>query len=277
MNQTSKITKFVLMAIVLESGQFFGEEKQVNKDDSFKMNITHYDPLVRIQRHYHENAYLSLLISGKYSEKNSAQQMQLQAGEVIFRPAGYEHANDFPVEGGNCLNIEIKKEVVDQFDLANHLPQEMKVYAVGELAWLYQVFYEFKCGQRPDFLEEHLVNWLSQKVQFKTPSRLPWLSSLKSILESEYDGNHTIPSLAKRVFVHPIYLARAFKEKTGLTIGNYQSKVRMRKATALIFKTDKTISDIALTTGFSDSAHLVRSFRQFYKTSPARFRQQLKS
>jgi AraC family transcriptional regulator len=264
------------MGIVLESGHFFGVEKQASSDDSFTMNITHYDPFAKIQRHAHKNAYLSLLINGNYSEKGNQQEVCIGAGEVIFRPAGYEHANEFPRDGGNCLNLEIKRETIDRLELTKHLPRLMKVYERGELGWLYQVFYEFRSGQKTDFPEEHLLNWLTDNAGIDTPLRLPWLSSVTRIIDSEYEVHHSLQSLAQRVFVHPVYLARCFKQKTGSTIGDYQSKVRMKKASELIFTTDKSISDIAFTTGFSDPAHLVRSFRQYYKTSPARFRKQLK-
>jgi AraC-like DNA-binding protein len=264
------------MGIILSPGHYFGNEQQFNENASFKLNITAYQPQTNIHEHYHENAYLSLLINGSYEEVNRKTSSGIMPGEVLFRPAGYHHANHFH-EGGRCLNIEFKKDGLQQLELQTALPGKMMVYKAGTFDYLYRLLYFFSQDPGIFLPEEYILSWLSEYTADTIPVRLPWLPKVKAILENEFDTHHTIKSIGARVFVHPIYLARAFKEREGITIGEYQLKMRVRKAMALIFTTTLPVADIAFTAGFSDASHLVRSFRFFYLATPRRFRALLKS
>ena len=265
------------MGIILSPGHYFGKEQQFNENASFKLNITAYQPGVHIADHYHENAYLSLLINGHYEEVNKKSNAEIMPGEVLFRPAGYRHANHFQQSGGRCLNIEFKQTGWQEVEWRKVMPAAMTVYKAGTFDYLYRLLYFFSQDPEMSLSEEYIFSWLSAHSDSHIPLRLPWLPQVKAILENEFDTHHTIKSIAARVFVHPIYLARAFKEREGMTIGEYQLKMRVRKAMALLFTTTLTVTDIAFAAGFTDSSHLVRSFRFFYLTTPHRFRALLKS
>jgi AraC-like DNA-binding protein len=120
---------------------------------------------------------------------------------------------------------------------------------------------------------EFIADWLFQ-VNTKTVSAKsqPWLEKITGILNNELDCFHSLQSLSGRVFVHPIYLARAFKEKTGLTVGEYQLKAKLSNSLSLLLNSSLSLSDISASNGFFDDAHFVRSFKKVYKISPHRFR-----
>ncbi|MBO9729550.1 MAG: helix-turn-helix transcriptional regulator [Chitinophaga sp.] len=264
------------MGIVLSPGHYFGQEQQSNENAAFKLNITAYQPEVHLHEHYHENAYLSLLINGGYEEVNRQTSSHIRPGEVLFRPAGYHHANHFRDTGGHCLNIEFKQADLQQLEQRITLPTKMTVYKAGTFDYLYRLLYFFSADPHVTLHEEYVLNWLSEYSAVQVPLRLAWLPKVKAILENEFDTHHTIQSVAARVFVHPIYLARAFKEREGVTIGEYQLKMRVRRAMELLFTTAFPVADIAYAAGFSDASHLVRSFRFFYGATPHRFRSLLK-
>ncbi|NSL86861.1 helix-turn-helix transcriptional regulator [Chitinophaga solisilvae] len=264
------------MSIILSPGNYFGNEQQFNEDDSFKLNITIYQPETHIHEHYHENAYLSLLINGSYEEVSKGRDTEIAPGEILFRPAGYSHANNFHHTGGKCLNIEFKEEWLRRAEVFRILPDKAAVYKAGTFDYLYRLLYAFSNNNIVNS-EEYMLLWLSEFNTEKIPERLPWLPQVKAILENEFEVHHTIKSIAARVFVHPVYLARAFKEREGITIGDYQLKMRLRKAAALLFTTTLPVTDIAFTAGFSDAPHLVRAFRANYHTTPHKFRSLLKS
>ncbi len=265
------------MSINLSPGHYFGKEQQVNEDAFFKLNITAYQPNMTIHAHYHENAYLSLLINGSYREVGCHAESIIQPGEVLFRPAGYTHANHFDEEAGRCLNIELKQPALEAVLTNGRLPKTLVKYNAGTFKYLYQLLYAFLQDPSTDISEEYILHWLSEVTEVKMPTRLPWFSAAKKILENELDTHHTIKSIAERVFVHPIYLARAFKEREGMTIGRYQMEMKIRKAVLLLFTTQLPITDIAFTAGFTDSAHLVKIFRSYYRCTPHQFRRWLNS
>ncbi|NML38834.1 helix-turn-helix transcriptional regulator [Chitinophaga sp. G-6-1-13] len=265
------------MSIILSPGHYFGKEQQFNENAFFKLNITAYQPDTHIGAHYHENAYLSLLINGGYHEMNRRTEDEVRPGELLFRPAGYTHANRFLEQPGRCLNIEFKQSGIEELTLKGSLPQQLIIYKPGAFSDLYQLLYAFLKEPANCLPEEHIVNWLSEVTDVKIASRLPWFTQAKDILQNEFDTHHTIQSIANRVFVHPVYLARAFKEKEGMTVGNYQLKMRAQKAMELLFTTRLPVTDIAFSAGFSDTSHLIRVFRAFYRCTPHQFRRHLNS
>jgi AraC family transcriptional regulator len=265
------------MVILLSPGNYFGVERKCLENNSFKFNITQYDPFSEISAHSHENAYLSLLINGNYKESGNSGQNLVDPGQILFRPSGYQHANQFLKLGGRCFNIELKKELLEKYELMAAIPGISVTYKTGSFEDVYKAMYSFYSDGFVSLSEEYIFTWLTEKTRYKIPLRLVWLSKVKTILENEFETHHSIESVAGRVFVHPMYLARAFKEKEGLTFGEYQLKMRLEKAMELLFKKAGSVNDIACSAGFSDASHLVRSFRLHYQVTPAKFRLALKS
>ncbi|MBV7532165.1 AraC family transcriptional regulator [Chitinophaga sp. sic0106] len=264
------------MGTILLPGHYFGTERQSNDSASFKINITTYQQDEVLREHYHENAYLSLLINGSYNEIHKKGDNIIQPGEILFRPAGYTHANHFHTPG-RCLNFEFKQEWMEQLDFRPGLPGSVAIFKNGCFEEMYRLLYSFLADARTDLPEEYIINWLGNYATAAVPQRLEWLPRVKAILENEFDHHHTIQSLAQRVFTHPVYLARAFKERVGMTVGEYQLRMRLRKATMLLFTGNLPVSDIAFSCGFTDAPHLIRSFRVFYHVTPRKYRQLLKS
>ncbi|NIG53909.1 response regulator transcription factor [Chitinophaga sp. Cy-1792] len=264
------------MSIVLSAGHYFGKEQQCNDAGLFRLNITDYQPETLIQKHYHENAYLSMLLSGGYREISTKSEDIILPGEVLFRPAGYTHANHFHEQPGRCLNIEFNHEALREILPDHQLPASLQHFRAGVLEDLYKLLYHFFHDPNSDLSEEYILHCLADMTAVVIPSRLPWFGTAQKILENDFDTHHTIKSLAAAVFVHPIYLARAFKERTGLTVGEYQLKMRTRRALQLLITTALPIADIAYAAGFADTAHLIRSFKSKYRTTPLQFRRLLK-
>ncbi|MFB6454774.1 helix-turn-helix transcriptional regulator [Chitinophaga sp. Hz27] len=264
------------MNIVLSAGHYFGKEQQCNDAGLFRLNITDYQPETHIHKHYHENAYLSMLISGGYREINNKAEDIILPGQVLFRPSGYTHANHFHAQPGRCLNIEFNHEALQEILPDKRLPGALMIFKTGVLEDLYKLLYTFLQDPHSSLSEEYMLNCLADMTAVTIPSRLPWFGTAQKILENDFDTHHTIKSLAASVYVHPIYLARAFKERTGLTVGEYQMKMRTRKAMQLLLSSSLSIADIAFAAGFADTAHLIRSFKSKYRITPLRFRRLLK-
>lgn len=263
------------MAISLAPGKYFGRQVAARQAPVFKISMTQYQPHDKIRMHYHENPYLSLLINGQYQEIGEDKPVSINPGHVLFRPEKLHHSNIFGSSGGRCLNIEWEPTLFDRYEI-KPAPAHMAIYSPGTLDHLDQALYCFMNGADSFLPEEYLLNWLSKDQAVQVPSRLGWLSRLKAILDHEMEDRHTIRSLADRLFLHPMYLARAFKEKEGLTIGEYQLRARIKHAVNLLYTTNKPVSDIAYASGFTDAAHFIRSFRLHYQVTPRKFRLALK-
>lgn len=266
------------MAAVLSQGKYFGLDIKSRENELLKLSITSYEPHNILAQHHHENSYISVLMAGSYLERNSAEKIGVEAGDILFRPSGYDHGNTFMASGGRCFNIEFKKDWAAGMDIRIDLPNTHQLYKPGTYPSLYRVIYGFLGDDQWDIGVEAISDWLfNVNSNALKGSSLRWIDGVKAILENEMECVHSIQSLSERVFIHPVYLSGAFKKRTGLTVGEYQKKVKLSHAVGLLIKTSLPINDIALRCGFFDNAHFGHFFKSVYGISPGKFRLALKS
>ncbi len=72
----------------------------------------------------------------------------------------------------------------------------------------------------------------------------------------------------------PAHFSRKFKLAVGESPHAYVVKRRLEKACHLMMTSAEPLSEIALSVGFSDQAHLCRLFRQAFGQSPANWRRE---
>lgn len=86
-----------------------------------------------------------------------------------------------------------------------------------------------------------------------------------------YKENITLDTLERLTNFNKQYFCRVFKNATGSTYINYINYVRICHAENLL-KTDKSILDIALETGFSSLSYFNRVFKKYKNYAPSAYR-----
>jgi transcriptional regulator GlxA family with amidase domain len=86
----------------------------------------------------------------------------------------------------------------------------------------------------------------------------PKIHQLQDYLVDNIGADNSIENLASMVSMSPRNLTRVFKEKTGITILDYLTKLRIEKAKTLLHNPDNTIENIASQCGFKSSRQLQR-------------------
>ncbi len=82
-----------------------------------------------------------------------------------------------------------------------------------------------------------------------------------------------ITDIASDVGLNVRYFISLFKDGTGLSPHQYQIALRVERARSLIQGSQTPLSEVAVTTGFSDQSHLNRHFKRGYGYTPGGFRQ----
>lgn len=91
------------------------------------------------------------------------------------------------------------------------------------------------------------------------------------ILEN-YKHRISISEIAKSLALNDKYLSRLFKQKTGQTILQYISDLRLKKAVYLLRETNLPISEIGMCIGFEDVRGFSRLFKKKYGITPSEYR-----
>ncbi|WP_028526012.1 chromate resistance protein ChrB domain-containing protein [Runella limosa] len=106
----------------------------------------------------------------------------------------------------------------------------------------------------------------------KTPS---WAKELREILQDQIDTNLSLnlKEISKELDLNPSYLSREFsKYFDNLSYGEYIRKLRIEKAVELLENSNRTLTEIAYLTGFSDQSHFTRIFKKLKGQNPSEFR-----
>lgn len=96
----------------------------------------------------------------------------------------------------------------------------------------------------------------------------PFLKPVLEYLARSYDKKITLTSLCTQFGTNRTDFNRRFKEETGMTVIQYLIDLRLTIARSLLKDTDLPVERIAEQTGFADSTHLERFFKQKYQKTP---------
>lgn len=99
-----------------------------------------------------------------------------------------------------------------------------------------------------------------------------WLGPMCEEIRARCCESIRVTDLAKSAGVHPVHAARVFRRYMGCTIGEYVRTLRVERARSQLVETDRTLSSIAIGTGFSDQAHFTRRFKEVVGVPPGAYR-----
>lgn len=108
-----------------------------------------------------------------------------------------------------------------------------------------------------------------------TQSIFPTNTKLKAVfnfIEAHYHESIGLKDVAEAVGYSSAYLTDLVKRQTGKTVNRWIITRRMAAAEILLLKSEKSIEQIAETIGYLSPGHFFRQFRQYYKTTPAVWR-----
>ncbi|MHA7873240.1 MAG: helix-turn-helix transcriptional regulator, partial [Hyphococcus sp.] len=72
--------------------------------------------------------------------------------------------------------------------------------------------------------------------------------------------------------MHPMTLARKFRQACGCSIGEFRQRVRAERAFYRLIKAAAPLSTLSLDCGYSDQSHMTRTFRRYFGFTPAHLR-----
>ncbi len=92
------------------------------------------------------------------------------------------------------------------------------------------------------------------------------------MIQSGYDQELTLNSLAEACLVSPSYLNRKFQESFGTSPIKFLVQRRIEIAASLLLRGELSVSEVAEKVGFHDPNYFTRSFRKCMGVSPSQYR-----
>ena len=118
---------------------------------------------------------------------------------------------------------------------------------------------------------KHLIHTTINAMKLKT-ANTSGVSLIRAYIDTHLSENLTRASLAEITYMNPDYMARLFRQDTGVTLGAYILQQRMEHAKLLLVQTSDSVGNIALAVGYDNVSHFSQMFRQKVGCSPHAYR-----
>lgn len=269
--------------------------------DAFYVTREHFNE--KISAHWHYFIEIMYLISGTVQVNCDNFDYHLSAGDLIFFHSGSIHAIYNPSEDMHYsiikLNLSSLHTIGDQF----HKPVAIIRTAKGNTAAPIHMLHEEIRSIPFDEWFKRCTNELSTKaygydISFystvsnilieiiriweqhgflleKTTPAAPNIGTIQTITEFIDEHSHQplrVDELAHMCNMSYSYFAKNFQLLYGQSCKEYIASIRIRKAKDLLIYTNLDLNYISQDTGFSDSSHFIRVFKQMEGMTPRQFR-----
>ncbi len=95
---------------------------------------------------------------------------------------------------------------------------------------------------------------------------------IKAYVNTHYADELSVDRITGAANVSQEHAMRTFKADTGMTIGEYLTRVRMEKAKVLLMIRSYSISQVAALCGFNSAAYFTKLFREYAGVKPTEYR-----
>jgi len=232
-----------------------------------------YTEMRHCRLHTHEQAFFSLLLEGSYREYFGRSELRYYPSTLGFHPTATEHVDEIAVIGTRFLLIQLSNEynqrMVEGEPALRNASSPLLCNARG--SWLATTLLYDPCdieGAVPEMLSTLLPDW-PRTVDRGRPK---WLPRALDLLLSEYTGRPTVIDLARRLDLHPVYLARQFRRWSGQSICEFVNRLRVCRALEQLQRSEMPLAEIALRAGFADQSQFTKTFRRYHGTTPGSVR-----
>lgn len=176
------------------------------------------------------------------------------------------------------LNHSNKIEILPHF-----AQQDLFIYQIGlqlklELEtnkYVSRLYAEYAAHLLAVHLVEHYSTKMQPTKEYTDGLPQQQLKQVMDYIRSHLNQDFGITELAELVNLSSSHFGRQFKQSTGVTPHQYLINCRLEEVKRLLAKTNLTIEEIALDTGFHSHSHLTRVFRKNISTTPYAYRQML--
>jgi len=124
------------------------------------------------------------------------------------------------------------------------------------------------------FILDILLETILEKKQAEEQSaHLPeYLIKIKQSFDENFNHKYTLDSLEKTFHISKFQLCREFTAAYGISPIQYLNTVRINAAKEALVYTDKRINEIGRATGFDNTNHFIRLFKQKTSLTPLNYR-----
>ncbi len=253
---------------------YYGIKQKNIGTENFNVSITQHTNEELIPNHSHDMPYLCLLLLGNYTEKSFKKRI-VNSGTILYRSANYEHSNEFNANKSVCLNLEFSNS--ELFATTNNFKFPSIEFEKQISINISRLLVEINKGTDNDIINVICFETVLDYFECNdVKGKLKWINDVKNYIHDNPTKNISLDNLTKEFQLHPNYIIRKFKERTGYKLSEYLEKMRLENTIQEMINSNQKIGNIALDNGYFDQSHFNRVFKKHLTISPTKFKNILK-
>lgn len=237
--------------------------------------------------HFHSEMEILYVLTGRIAIIGSEYNYVLGAEDfIILNP--YEHHELYAEAGCHTLSGYISQDIFRQaglgriFCCSKSASDSVDYFNLlrTRLAMLFKYYINDPDSQRLYVLSQLFGLLAILKAQFEVSgdNLLPMykeadrMQEVLTYLSVHFAENITMQDVADRVYLSKSHLSREFQKQMGLPFSDYLRKLRLNRVAYLLSNSEESITDIALSCGFSNVNTMILNFRGEYGETPGAYR-----
>lgn len=239
--------------------------------------------------HYHLDYHIGLVVEGVQKQRFQGQSVLLGPGCISVMPPGEVHDGRGYEQRDYCMRTfriapSLLTAYVDELEGRESDPffAGAMIENVSMAERLIQLYNNIQnpYGLNALPVEEAWINLfepLLMQLKVVTPEAVSGGLSVQQIRQvqaychAHLAGKISLQQLARLCDLSRYQFLRRFERSTGLTPHNWLTQLRLEQACLQLRNSDANLAQIAASVGFYDQSHFIRSFRQWYGTTPSQY------
>lgn len=240
-----------------------------------------------VRQHFDTNIHLIYVLAGEVTIEKDDTVLSLQKNDFYILTKSVVHT--VYAEGARAFEIILHYFFEDQegFVFEGNSVTESKsldrqvIQSIEGLLKLY-ILQEKQPAAEVFEAYFHLIRLLekeyTQSVSLEEDRNIKQkIYELKFYIDNNFDKDIRLSDIANKLYISEQYLSRLFSSEIGMPMNEYLIRKRLEKVRKDLLETEKSITDIAFSAGFSNINSFNRLFKKYQGLTPSEFRKEVKA
>jgi AraC family transcriptional regulator len=238
-----------------------------------------YAPGEVLAPHAHASANVTLVTAGGFRERSPHASVRARPTSLVIKPRGTVHADRYGDRETRSVMIEVAPGREADVGLRG-VAHECWFEGGPFVAEVLEILRAARAGEAD--LERTAIERLGallRRAELAPQVRAPRGARAALALRAAEEHLRASPGrpagsaeVARRVGLHPVYLARLFRAAHGCGVAAYRRRLQVQEAARRLAESAEPAGQVALAAGFADQSHLCRAFKAELGFSPCAWR-----
>jgi AraC-like DNA-binding protein/mannose-6-phosphate isomerase-like protein (cupin superfamily) len=270
------------------------KREYVTYPDDSSVRVWYSDVPWQYELHDHSAVEILLTLEGSVTYTVDDIVYQVRKGEVLIIPPDMQHALSMGEESSRYLFLFEPEGILSMRDIKTLTPYFHRPFHLRDGSEAHVRIRELLLKLK-DVYEKRELMWntvcysyllrvyaiLGQRYLNGVRNRIPdggriveseVITASMTYINNHYKQDLSLEDVAEFAGFSRYYFSRSFKKQTGYSFKDYLCQKRLQVAMDLLIRTDKSMKDVAVESGFGSVATFNRVFREKKGCTPTQFR-----